>query len=130
MVQPNRVDSIMALWRWERGRQDGGYEKFLIARSNLFKFDVYLLRFRDGQSIPFHVDPSPIGFEHHRVNITLCMPCAGGTVLIEKSPNTNKFLVSEGRIVHFRPDKLRHAMTKVISGQRIFLSIGWLRKIK
>jgi hypothetical protein len=122
----------MSLWRWEHGRQAGGYSKLLLARSALLKFDVYLIRMPTGSVVMPHRDPVKPGFEHHRVNITLCRAHRGGVTVIEGDDVVD--LVHPimhpmyDRAYHFRPDMREHAVTKITSGSLWLLSIGWLRR--
>ena len=113
------------MWRWRPGRQDGKYEKLLLATSKWLKFDCYLLWFHQGCEVPPHRDPVKPGYRHHRLNITLKMPFRGGEVYVN-GPCRQWF---KKRIMLFRPDVHRHGMTKPHSPM-MMLSIGWLTKIK
>lgn len=116
------------LWRWEEGRQRGDYDKFLLCQSKWLKFDFYLLRFRSGSIVKMHNDSAPVGYEHHRLNITIKRPRDGGVFLVYKPGSADYDLVTK-RVVHFRPDIQRHAMSRV-TGRAYMLSIGWLRKAR
>jgi len=115
--------------KWEKGRQNSGYEKIKLLESQRFKFDVYLLRYRKGASIPPHYDPAPFGFAHHRLNIVLKRAKDGGNffTLSHGIHRPHKFM--NNRIIFFRPDITSHMVSKVKRGARYVLSIGWLRKI-
>lgn len=120
------------MWRWEHGRQGSGYKKLTLLSSKLLKFDVHILVIPEGVSVPVHRDPSPEGYGHHRVNITLRKPNAGGHTFIEEGVNK-----STGQATHkkytdrwyrFRPDRQEHFVTRVLRGELRLLSIGWLSK--
>lgn len=123
----------MKLWQWERGRQNGEYSKFTIAFSKRLKFDCYIIVIPDGAEVPWHIDPTPSGFEHHRVNITLWKPKHGGDTTIDLGGPRGEAMppnyVQPGRWYHFRPDLYRHCVSEAINGNLVLLSFGWLRKI-
>lgn len=106
---------------WIEGRQGSGYFKLKLLESKLFKFDVYLLKYPVGSYIDVHIDPSPEGYEHHRLNVILKKPKKGGTFVLDHVDQT-------GRIHKFRPDIQEHNLHRIESGTRWVLSIGWLRK--
>ena len=109
-------------FRWERGRQQSGYDKMLLL---LLPFpvpsDCYLLRFPTGSEIPPHVDPVD-GKRHFRLNIILRKARRGGEFIC-KNPIWNR-----PRIKLFRPDQSEHSVTRVEEGSRLILSIGWVRR--
>lgn len=117
--------------KWESGRQDSKYSKLLLATSSFFKFDMYILRFPDGEGIPPHTDPSIENYEHHRLNIFLNSPCVGTGLVKIDGPHKRWW---NDRIHLFRPDLHTHSMTPVSfiwSRDSLYiLSIGWLRKKK
>lgn len=113
--------------KWEAGRQGTGYLKFKICESKLFKFEVYILKYPTGSSIDFHKDPCPVGYEHHRLNLVL-KKAQGGIFAIRQYDRIDIFPLD--RLIIFRPDLIEHSVTKVRSGTRYVLSIGWLRKEK
>jgi hypothetical protein len=53
----------LQLWlRWQKGRQNSGYDKLLLAAVPFpIPFDRYLLRFPEGSQIPPHRDPVRAG---------------------------------------------------------------------
>jgi hypothetical protein len=116
----------MKLWCWERGRQGSGYWKLPLAYSKKFRFDAYILRLPAGTDVPLHSDPSPTGFEHHRINITLRSAKAGGVTYLKSSEGTSD---TAARHYHFRPDLIRHSVSLIEQGEVWLLSIGWLRSI-
>jgi hypothetical protein len=118
----------MSWLRWVPGRQNGGYDKMLLAQSKRLKFDLYLLRFHEGSDVKNHRDPCPEGFSHHRVNWTLRFADAGGLTLIEMKPGTNNYRYEERRLYRFRPDIQRHFVTHVKRGSILMVSFGWLTK--
>lgn len=110
---------------WVLGRGIGGYKKYSLFESKKHKCDAHLIYYPPGSSVRPHADPAPYGHEHHRVNITLVRPAAGG--LFKFVAHKNKLVESpDGRIVRFRPDSVRHWITPVKNGYRLVLSIGWL----
>ena len=115
----------MKLWRWDRGRQGTGYAKFTLAYSTRLKFDAYILRLPAGTHVPPHNDASPAGFEHHRLNITLRSAAAGGMTYFVNADGTSN---PAPRYYHFRPDLVRHSVSRIDRGEIWILSIGWLRK--
>jgi hypothetical protein len=112
------------LWRWQRGRQQSGYDKLLLIASPwLIKFDCYLLRFPEGCSIPPHTDPVS-DVRHYRLNIVIKQAILGGDFICDAPIFESK------RIKLFRPDINMHSVTRVEEGSRYLLSIGWIRKGK
>ena len=105
--------------KWVEGRQGSGYYKLKIWESKLFKFDIYLLKYPTGSYIDKHLDPAPLHFDHHRLNIILKKPEKGGTFALDGVEQT-------GRIYKFRPDKQEHSLSRIETGSRYLLSIGWL----
>ncbi len=115
------------MWlRWEKGRQESGYWKLLLARSKLLKFDAYILKLPQGCYVPPHRDPVS-GFRHFRLNVTLRRARLGGITLIRPAPGILCH-IQEKRAYVFRPDQLEHMVTDVKEGSVWLLSIGWLRK--
>jgi len=117
----------MKLWRWEHGRQGSGYWKFPLAYSQALKFDAYILRLPTGTDVPPHNDTSPAGYEHHRVNITLRSASAGGVTLFDGMNGDPRTATKH---YHFRPDLVRHSVSRIEQGEIWLLSIGWLRKAR
>jgi len=109
------------MFNWEKGRQNSGYEKLRVLLSNRFKFDVYILKYPEGSVIQSHVDKVDEIFEHHRLNIVLKKAKKGGVFSCNDTAKT-------GRIHYFRPDIMKHKVSKIELGTRYVLSIGWLKK--
>lgn len=109
------------LWRWQRGRQGGGYDKLLLG-GTLWPLpcDCYLLRFPTGASVPPHTDRVERG-RHYRLNIIL-RPARKGGDFVCASP-----IHASRRIKLFRPDREEHSVTMIEEGTRWVLSIGWVR---
>lgn len=110
---------------WESGRQGGGYLKKTILDIKFpFRMDMHYLLIPEGCSIPLHRDPLPPGEdgEHFRLNIVLKQPEQGGEFICE-SPIFNL-----PRIKFFRPDIDTHGVSVVEKGERLVLSIGWIRR--
>lgn len=118
----------MKLWQWDTGRQGGGYSKLLLAFSKHFRFDCYILLLPRWTTINQHVDPSPPGFEHHRVNITLWKPKFGGLTFVSKPNSKNLPYLEARRAYHFRPDIQPHSVSCVFSPMLVLFSFGWLKK--
>ncbi|MBU2894865.1 2OG-Fe(II) oxygenase [Colwellia sp. D2M02] len=111
---------LRKLFRWERGRQQSGYDKMLICGAMWpIKFDTYLLKFPEGSEIAPHTDKVESG-KHYRLNIVLKSAKLGGDFQCSPPIFTNN------RIKLFRPDVSEHQVSKVIQGNRYILSIGWI----
>ena len=106
---------------WVKGRQGTGYEKLRLLVSSYFKFDVYLLKFKKGSYIDTHTDPVKEG-RHFRLNIILKNAYEGGEFVCKNTIFSNSF------INYFRPDISEHGVTRIDSGVRYVLSIGWIKK--
>lgn len=107
-------------WRWQRGRQAGGYDRMLLATARWpLPFDCYLIRYPDGSHIPPHTDPVSEG-RHYRLNIVLKSPRQGGEFLCANP------IFSTRRIKLFRPDQCEHSVSRVEGGSRYVFSIGWV----
>lgn len=113
---------LRTAFRWQRGRQQSGYDKMLLLTGYWpLPFDIYLLRFPTGAEIPPHVGRGQSG-RHFRLNLLLRRAKAGGEFVC-KDP-----LYASKRIKYFRPDVSAHSVTKVLAGSRLLLSIGWICK--
>jgi hypothetical protein len=108
--------------KWIKGRQDTGYYKMKIVESKWLKFDIYLLKFPKNSYVPYHTD-DVYGYKHHRINI-IRNAKSGGYFYLRKGIGMSS--MSRNIINKFRPDIQTHAVTKVESGTRYVLSIGWL----
>ena len=108
--------------RWQRGRQDSGYDKMLLLQSLWpLPLDVYLLRFPTGSQIQPHVDRVESG-AHYRLNLVIQRARAGGEFACSNAIHDSP------RIKLFRPDICEHSVSRVDSGTRYVLSVGWVRK--
>ena len=106
--------------RWQRGRQGTGYEKMLLLTGRFpLPFDLYLLRYRQGQGITPHTDPVPTG-RHFRANLVLTRGKGGGQFTCQNP------IFSSARLSIFRSDISEHAVSPVQGGTRYVLSLGWL----
>lgn len=115
------MSNFRKLFRWQVGRQRSGYDKmFLFGSHYWFKFDLYLLRFKQGSYISPHTDKVRQG-KHYRLNIVLKQADEGGEFHCAAP------LYETKRIKLFRPDICEHSVTKVIKGTRYLLSVGWVR---
>ena len=109
------------LFRWQRGRQQSGYDKMLLCGARWpIKFDTYLLKFPLGSEIKPHIDKVDSG-KHYRLNIIIKNAHAGGEFICQDTIFQSK------RIKLFRPDLTLHAVSKVEKGTRYLLSIGWVK---
>jgi hypothetical protein len=97
-------------FRWEAGRQGTGYRKLRLAQGR--RWDLYLIDYPRGTSIPEHVDPVP-GRRHWRANLRLWGEDAfeGDAVL------------RVGPLVVFRPDITPHGV-RTVHRRRVLLSLG------
>lgn len=108
---------------WQRGRQESGYDKMLLAQSPVpVPFDLWLLRYPEGAHIDWHTDPVNEG-KHFRLNVLLKKAKRGGKFLTKKVP-----IFNHARAVLFRPDRDLHKVTEIQEGTRYVLSLGWIRK--
>jgi len=110
----------MKLWRWDKGRQGTGYEKFTLLFSKTLECDAYILKIPKGVGIPQHVDYVPHA-KHYRVNITL-----RGHLRMETSKSHYKVWRIGDWLSFFRPDVISHSAPAVNTDTYIF-SFGWLR---
>lgn len=107
-------------FRWQRGRQQSGYDKMLLLTAHWpLKFDSYLIRYPIGAAIPAHRDQVVSG-RHYRLNIVLRRSPQGGEFICATP------IFSSARIKLFRPDIAEHSVTRVEGGPRYVLSIGWV----
>lgn len=104
---------------WIDGRQKSGYLKRKIFESKLLKTDCYLLKYPEGSEIKLHTDPVTTG-KHYRLNIIL-KRARGGAF------KCNGKYFKFGPIIFFRPDLYEHSVTRITSGTRYVLSIGFIR---
>lgn len=105
--------------KWVPGRQGGGYQKLSLLR--LKSADAYLLRYPAGSFVRFHTDEVP-GFKHYRLNVVLRKARLGGDFQLLGRP-----LLAFWRFRLFRPDRYAHAVEPVVKGERLVLSVGWIR---
>jgi len=112
---------------WVEGRQKTGYYKMKLLESKWLKFDVYLLKYPTGSSVPLHTDPVK-GYEHHRINIVKHAKTGGHFALQEDYSETYgpMMTLTKKRFYKFRPDTQQHGVLRVF-GTRYVLSIGWLK---
>lgn len=108
------------LFRWQRGRQASGYDKMLFLKLPWpLPCDAYLLRFPPGSEIQAHTDPVASG-RHYRLNIVIRKAGAGGEFVCDAP------IYASSRVNLFRPDACVHSVTRVESGCRYVLSLGWV----
>lgn len=112
------------LFKWKKGRQEqGNYWKFLICQSKILKFDFYLLKF-ENTIVPWHNDPVPEGYKHHRFNFIIKRPISGGDTICLVD---NKEIILNKRFYKFRPDVIKHSVN-YINGKMYMITFGWLSK--
>ena len=121
---------------WKPGRQGTGYDILplrgipelepLIARGlarlgTPFEdyWDVYLIRYADGSSIPPHTDAAQHGRRHRRINAVLEQAREGGDLLVDGA----RVPLAVGDAVLFFPDEEVHEVTTVV-GSRLLFSVG------
>jgi len=109
------------LFRWQKGRQQSGYDKMLLATTTWpIPFDFYLLKFDTGSLISPHTDKVSEG-RHYRINIILRKAKRGGEFIC-KTP-----IFETSRFKFFRPDVSEHEVTEITAGRRYVLSFGWIK---
>ena len=114
---------------WQVGRsanENAPYYKLKVFISKFFKVDCYLLKYPKGSKIKWHTDPSPNGYKHYRLNITLQKAKVGGKFVYLDTNGTCVLL--NRRFNLFRPDIIEHGVSTITDGTRYVLSIGWLVK--
>lgn len=91
----------------------------LIANPFVLPFDLYLLRFRPGAEIPTHTDPVTEK-RHFRLNVVVSEAQRGGEFVCADP------IFETRRLKLFRPDLSPHSVTRIESGTRYVLSLGWI----
>lgn len=81
--------------------------------------DAWLLRYPVGSEIPAHVDPPLEGMCHVRLN-ALLLAGEGGLLYLDGAETP----VDEGDALLFRPDVVRHQVTRVERNPRLVFSVG------
>lgn len=108
----------MNYMKWEKGRQNSGYDKLKIFQISCpILADLYLLRFPKGSYVKPHKDPVE-GRRHYRLNIVIKKAHIGGTFLCSTQ------ILDWGRIQFFRSDLAKHAVSPILKGSRYVLSFG------
>lgn len=122
--------SLKGWARFKKGRQGGGYKVMTLFSSKRLKMDLILFLMPEGSELPEHTDPcARPGYEHHRANLILMAPKSGGITTVCDHESVRSFSLGKRLVAYkFRPDKLRHGVTKVEKGKRVALSLGWLKK--
>lgn len=103
--------------RWIPGRQESGYFKMKLF--SFAKIDCYLIKYPPGSCIGKHKDSVGRG-SHYRANLLVKDCGSGGKFLCQDT------VMRLPRFVVFRPDINTHEVTKVVSGVRYILSVGWV----
>lgn len=104
--------------QWKNGRQQTGYHKLLILQAYWLPipFDLYLLKYPPGSSIPEHTDKVP-ECRHYRVNIVVKKAQAGGVFRAKRQ------ILNWRRLKVFRSD-YPHEVSPITKGTRYVLSLG------
>ena len=113
----------MSLFKWGYGKHDTGYRAFTLVYSKLLNLDCYIIKYKQGASIPKHKDAVKDG-RHYRLNWEFWKAENGG----EFRCKTIWSLF--GRVHFFRPDLEYHEVSEVTKGTRYILSIGKTLKNK
>lgn len=101
----------MKIPRWEPGRQGTGYRKLRLLSGR--RFDVHLIDYPKGTSIPWHSDQLE-GRRHLRANLAV----PGGARLL-----SHRSIVKLGEVLNVFWSDAPHAVTKTTK-RRLVLSIG------
>jgi len=101
------------------GRIDTGYFKLKLIEWKFF--DFYILKYPTNSFIPYHFDKVE-GKRHYRINIRLPFGRGGNLKMIDTGTCR--------AVSFFRPDLVRHKVTKVKRGTVYALSLGFTRKDK
>ena len=109
------LDVSARIFRWQRGRQESGYDKLLLVGGR--RFDAYLLRFPSGSYLPPHTDELDDA-GHLRLNLVLRPARRGGEFICQGA------ILDRPRIKLFRSDLHTHRVTPVEAGTRWVLSLG------
>jgi hypothetical protein len=105
--------------RWEKGCQQGSYSKILLVPefvSRKFNFDLYILKFPKGCSVPKHRDPVESGYCHYRVNFTFWNKSGGRMYILGPIKRIFGFEI-------FRPDLYEHGL-QTVNENMFMLSFG------
>lgn len=106
------------MFKWQSGRQNGGYLKMPLVMSLLpVPWDIHLVKMPEGSVVKEHTDPFN-GRRMYRLNIVLSEPEEGGEFKCERT------ILNWRRVKFFRPDLYRHSVTQVTKGSRLILSFG------
>ncbi len=115
------------MFKWLQGRQQGStYFKLPLLVSEWLKLDVHLIRIPKGGEVKPHLDASPSGYKHWRLNITLWAASKGGVVHWLGPASGKEY--EANRIFLFRPDLCTHYVSRVDEGFVLLFSVGWLRR--
>lgn len=128
------VANLARMGGFEPGRQGTGYEKKsildVIMAERLIKrclrelgdpmlYDAWVLKYPVGSEIAAHVDAPLEGMCHVRIN-ALSLNGEGGVLYVDGA----EVPLDGGDAYVFRPDVMRHMVTKVERNERLMLSIG------
>ncbi len=128
------VANLARAGAFEPGRQGTGYEKAslldsimgerlvkkcLAALGGPLLYDAWVLRYPVDTEIPEHADPAAEGLCHVRIN-ALALGGAGGVLYVDGA----EVPLDAGDAYLFRPDVMRHRVTRVERHERLVLSVG------
>lgn len=105
---------------WKPGRRGSGYKK--LSFTNRW-FDFHIIHYPVNSYLDWHTDPVE-GKEHRRLNIVLWNATDGGWFFWQGGIDLN---IGNERIIKFRPDIVPHTISKIRKGNRVVLSIGWVK---
>jgi hypothetical protein len=89
--------------------------------------DCYVIRYPVHSYIPPHIDPTPTGMEHWRINAIIQASESGGIFGLE----SRSVDLLEGDAIVFQADKMRHRITTIYGGvERYVWSAGILKTTK
>lgn len=108
------------LFRWNKGRQNTGYDVFPFFMSKWLKMDCYLIRISEGVEIPEHNDEVEAG-KHYRLNIHFGFYNGG------KFHCESYICKLFETLFYFRPDIFKHSLGKVVSGTLYIFSLGFVK---
>lgn len=121
------VNKIFTFVPGRNSMKENPYYKCCLIESKKFQFDVYLLLYPKGSFVSWHRDPAPKGYVHKRLNFIIVRPDRGGQFL---KRNKSNVVETKSRFSLFDASEITHAVTTVKSGQRLSISMGWLRRIR
>jgi hypothetical protein len=97
------------------------------------KHDLWLLFYPGGGGVRWHKDPALPGLKHVRLNAVI-KAGEGGDLLVRPEPKISgcreyqgeaeRYRLAAGQAVVFEPSRFEHAVSPVLQGERLVLSVG------